>query len=148
MRYTIYNPQTGQITGLLSVTADVHAEANLANKSYVEGIYDSKQYYIDIDTKTAVALPAKPEAPEYAKLTFDWTAKTWTVDTSKVTDIMRNRRNDFLRNHVDKVNAVWYTNLSPNQQQEFRTYRTALLDVPQQSGFPTNITWPTKPAWL
>jgi hypothetical protein len=25
-------------------------------------------------------------------------------------------------------------------------YRQALRDVPQQSGFPTNITWPTKPA--
>jgi hypothetical protein len=25
-------------------------------------------------------------------------------------------------------------------------YRQALRDVPQQAGFPTNITWPTKPA--
>lgn len=28
---------------------------------------------------------------------------------------------------------------------EMRTYRQALRDVPQQSGFPDNITWPTKP---
>tara|TARA_R100001198_G_scaffold96019_2_gene84110 strand:+ start:581 stop:856 length:276 start_codon:yes stop_codon:yes gene_type:complete len=28
---------------------------------------------------------------------------------------------------------------------EWRTYRQALRDVPIQSGFPTNITWPTKP---
>jgi hypothetical protein len=25
------------------------------------------------------------------------------------------------------------------------TYRQALRDVPQQSGFPTNVTWPQKP---
>jgi hypothetical protein len=26
------------------------------------------------------------------------------------------------------------------------TYRQALRDVPQQAGFPANVTWPTKPA--
>tara|TARA_E500000081_G_C5799553_1_gene204288 strand:+ start:77 stop:466 length:390 start_codon:yes stop_codon:yes gene_type:complete len=29
---------------------------------------------------------------------------------------------------------------------EWRTYRQALRDVPQQSGFPSNITWPTEPS--
>jgi hypothetical protein len=28
---------------------------------------------------------------------------------------------------------------------EMTTYRQALRDVPQQSEFPSNITWPTKP---
>jgi hypothetical protein len=28
---------------------------------------------------------------------------------------------------------------------EWRTYRQALRDLPAQDGFPTNITWPTKP---
>jgi hypothetical protein len=28
---------------------------------------------------------------------------------------------------------------------EMTTYRQALRDVPQQSGFPSTITWPTKP---
>ena len=28
---------------------------------------------------------------------------------------------------------------------EWRTYRQALRDLPAQSGFPTNVTWPTKP---
>tara|TARA_R110000823_G_scaffold252900_1_gene375433 strand:- start:69 stop:317 length:249 start_codon:yes stop_codon:yes gene_type:complete len=28
---------------------------------------------------------------------------------------------------------------------EWSTYRQALRDVPSQSGFPDNITWPTKP---
>jgi len=29
---------------------------------------------------------------------------------------------------------------------EWKTYRQALRDVPAQSGFPDNITWPTEPA--
>ena len=28
---------------------------------------------------------------------------------------------------------------------DWRTYRQALRDLPTQAGFPTNITWPTKP---
>jgi len=27
----------------------------------------------------------------------------------------------------------------------WRTYRQALRDIPAQSGFPTNVTWPVKP---
>ncbi len=29
---------------------------------------------------------------------------------------------------------------------EWRTYRQLLRDVPAQSGFPTNVTWPTEPS--
>lgn len=28
---------------------------------------------------------------------------------------------------------------------EMQSYRQALRDIPSQSGFPTNVTWPTKP---
>jgi hypothetical protein len=28
---------------------------------------------------------------------------------------------------------------------EWRTYRQALRDLPAQSGFPTNVTWPVEP---
>jgi len=29
---------------------------------------------------------------------------------------------------------------------EWRTYRQALRDIPAQSGFPTNVTWPVEPS--
>ena len=29
---------------------------------------------------------------------------------------------------------------------DWRTYRQALRDVPAQSGFPTNVTWPVEPS--
>ena len=29
---------------------------------------------------------------------------------------------------------------------EWRTYRQTLRDVPAQSGFPTNVTWPVEPS--
>ena len=41
-------------------------------------------------------------------------------------------------------NPLRWAALSSDKQAEWATYRTALLDVPQQAGFP-DVTWPTKP---
>jgi hypothetical protein len=60
---------------------------------------------------------------------------------------MRDLRNKLLAK-VDIVNPVWYASLSAQQQGELTTYRRALLDVPQQTGFPDTISWPSKPSWL
>ena len=48
---------------------------------------------------------------------------------------------------VDAIagNALRWAELDAAKQAEWSTYRQALLDVPQQSGFPHDITWPTKP---
>lgn len=48
---------------------------------------------------------------------------------------------------VDAIagNALRWAALDADTQAEWSTYRQALLDVPQQSGFPHDITWPTKP---
>ena len=59
---------------------------------------------------------------------------------------VRSKRNQLLR-EVDPIagNALRWAALTSEQQTAWATYRTALLDVPQQSGFPNTITWPTKP---
>lgn len=48
---------------------------------------------------------------------------------------------------VDAIagNALRWADLTSTKQAEWSTYRQALLDVPQQAGFPNSITWPTKP---
>ena len=40
----------------------------------------------------------------------------------------------------------WMANSDVTMSDEWRTYRQALRDVPAQSGFPTNVTWPIKPS--
>lgn len=42
-------------------------------------------------------------------------------------------------------NPLRWASLTEEQQQAWVVYRQALLDVPQQEGFPTDVTWPTKP---
>jgi len=39
----------------------------------------------------------------------------------------------------------WMANSDVTMSDDWRTYRQALRDVPDQSGFPTNVIWPTKP---
>jgi len=39
----------------------------------------------------------------------------------------------------------WTASSDVTMSDAMKTYRQALRDVPTQSGFPTDITWPTKP---
>ena len=45
---------------------------------------------------------------------------------------------------VDVVvsNPLRWADLSSDKQTEWTVYRQALLDVPQQSGFPSTVVWP------
>ena len=63
-------------------------------------------------------------------------------------DGARNARDQLLKDNVDTINPIRYAALTAEQQAELAAYRTALLNVPQQTGWPTTIEWPTKPTWL
>jgi len=60
---------------------------------------------------------------------------------------IRSERNYKLRSEVDPEagNVLRWAALTSEQQTALATYRTALLNVPAQAGFPDNVTWPTKP---
>lgn len=60
---------------------------------------------------------------------------------------VRRQRDSLLMSKVDPIvsNPLRWAELSADQQQAYVDYRAALLNVPQQAGFPTDITWPTKP---
>lgn len=59
-------------------------------------------------------------------------------------DAARNNRDMLLTNTDWRVSLA--TETGTTLSDEWKTYRQALRDVPAQSGFPTNITWPTKPS--
>lgn len=40
----------------------------------------------------------------------------------------------------------WMANSDVTMSDEWRTYRTALRDVPAQAGFPNSINWPVEPS--
>lgn len=60
---------------------------------------------------------------------------------------VRGERNMKLASEVDPIagNALRWAALSAEEQAAWAAYRQALLDVPEQAGFPHDVTWPERP---
>ena len=58
---------------------------------------------------------------------------------------VRATRDSLLAKHVDRFNAIRFESLNGAKQKAWIEYRQALLNVPQQEGFPFDISWPTPP---
>ena len=60
---------------------------------------------------------------------------------------LRGQRDQKLLEEVDPLvtNPLRWAELTDAKQAEWTQYRTDLLNLPEQSGFPNDITWPTKP---
>ncbi len=57
----------------------------------------------------------------------------------------RAKRDALLQTTIDAMNPMRWESMTDGQKQAWREYRQALLDVPQQEGFPNNIVWPEAP---
>lgn len=81
--------------------------------------------------------------------------QTWTVNPASNEEKaqrqagqeagVRAQRDQLLHDKVDTFNAIRWENMSEQDRQPWRDYRQNLLDVPQQSGFPWDVVWPTAP---
>jgi hypothetical protein len=60
---------------------------------------------------------------------------------------IRGQRDRLLATEVDPLvtNPLRWAELTEAQQAAWTQYRRDLLDITAQAGFPTDITWPTKP---
>ena len=60
---------------------------------------------------------------------------------------IRAQRDYLLETEVDPIvsNPLRWADLTTEQQNAWAAYRTDLLNITDQSGFPHNVTWPTKP---
>ena len=67
------------------------------------------------------------------------------LDAAEAASVRADR--DYRLVEVDAIagNALRWAALDADTQAAWSAYRQALLDVPQQSGFPHDITWPTNP---
>jgi hypothetical protein len=94
--------------------------------------FNVKELYaqIDNDPKTEAYVP--PTAGELK---------------AQLADEVRFERNQILATVVDPLvsNPLRWGGLTVEKQQEWADYRRALLDIPDQAGFPADVTWPIKP---
>ena len=68
------------------------------------------------------------------------------LDAQVATEV-RGQRDYLLTTEVDPIvsNPLRWSDMTTDQQNAWAAYRTALLDITDQVGFPHNVTWPTKP---
>ena len=76
-----------------------------------------------------------------------YVAPTQAEIDAKLSENLRNQRDQKLAEEVDPIagNALRWAALTDAQRTAWGNYRTALLDLPTQSGFPDTVAWPTKP---
>lgn len=73
-----------------------------------------------------------------------WTVRTYSDDEiAAIAVTVRRERDEKLRDS-DWTQAN-DSPLTDAKKAEWATYRTSLRDVPSQSNFPTQVTWPTEP---
>ena len=76
-----------------------------------------------------------------------YVAPTQAELDAKLTANLRGERDQRLAEEVDPIvtNPLRWAELTEAKQVEWTQYRTDLLNLPNQSGFPNDVTWPTKP---
>jgi len=76
-----------------------------------------------------------------------YVAPTQAEIDAKLSQNLRNERDQKLAEEVDLIagNALRWAALTDAQRTAWGNYRTALLDLPTQSGFPDTVSWPNKP---
>lgn len=60
---------------------------------------------------------------------------------------IREERDYKLQTEVDPIvsNSLRWADMTTEQQNAWAQYRTDLLNITEQEGFPENVTWPVKP---
>lgn len=119
-------------------------------QGYWECLTAPSQEYVDNLPAGTIEVPQKPNA--WSDL--DVATLTWSENTSDKHDHyaaqVREERATRLHEEVDPIasNNLRWAELSAAEQTEVSTYRTALLNITDQAGFPHSVTWPTKPSFL
>ena len=70
----------------------------------------------------------------------DIEAKATELTNAEPLRLLRTERNRLLAE-----TDYWNASDTPDMSDEQIAYRQALRDLPDQAGFPDNVTWPTKP---
>lgn len=77
-----------------------------------------------------------------------YVAPTQEEINAELSENIRDRRAFLLTTEVDPLvtNSLRWADLTETKQAEWTQYRSDLLNLPDQAGFPSSVTWPTKPS--
>jgi len=134
--------QITQVRNAASLQSDnlrMDVEINHPEFGWIPYTLDPSDTDTTIDNNDIISLIgsnfAEYVAPTQAELDAEEAQSVRAVRDNKLTD------------EVDPIagNTLRWNALTDAQRAAWTQYRTDLLNVPQQAGFPHSITWPTKP---
>ena len=140
--------ENGEITRI-----NISLPVNIGNTSIPAGAAGLEAfglYPIVGDEPTYDPVRERVAGPQYV---FDGTQvnREFTVeavpDAEKAAEVRRHR-NTLLADWVDRMNPLVWEVMTDEAKQDYRNYRQALLDVPDQAGFPWTVEWPETPTEL
>ena len=132
--FTIFN-NDGRILRTGSCQ-DIDYELQIGeSESILEGTADAATQYIDNGVVTD--MPERPVG--YYK--FDYTQKAWVQDYDKADSEQRIKRNRLLK----ESDWTQLPDVPINNRTEWAAYRQELRDIPEQSGYPYSVVYPTPP---
>lgn len=84
---------------------------------------------------------------------FDVSTCSWIEDTALKNNVLQDEIRDLRLYKLKELdvfvqNPLRYNELTDDQKSELAQYRRDLLDVPQQTGFPLDVVFPTKPSTI
>ena len=131
---------------------------DLTSKWYMiapDGSFEKQCIFYNWNPLERVKFTSKEEVESFAKSELLQNSNYWqpyrtdaeqkVYDTPQEAENVRTKRDALLNKYQWTVNSP---DLTDDKQAEWKTYRQALRDLPDQSGFPweaDGMTWPTKP---
>jgi hypothetical protein len=118
-----------------------------SDSSYFVEISEPSKKFLEEHPRPEGAIEVDERPEEY----FDYIDGSWVENADRKLNVLSSRarieRDSKLFSEVDPIasNNLRWAELPFEKQAEWTQYRTDLLNVPQQSGFPTSISWPSKP---
>jgi len=129
--------QYGKIVASISSNVDADI-GQFSQYESIDGFYDPKKFYIDIETKSPIEIPERP-ADDFI---FNYIEKRWvsTITPERKWSEIRSERNRLL------AESDWTQigDVTLQSKTEWLAYRQALRDITKQAD-PFNIVWPVKP---
>ena len=118
----------------------------------VEGFYNDEDHAVIPEGAVEIAVDERDAVLKEQALGKILCVENGKIVPRPITEVewaaaaaVRATRDSLLLKHVDRFNAIRFESLNGAQQKEWIEYRQALLNVPQQEGFPFDISWPTPP---
>lgn len=143
--------------------SDIKTFTYIGNKVIVDGVELEIQTPLDSEFEAVQYHKGRPileeplmeevEGEKYQYALDEWAEAKYMVENPIVPVLteeqlgtqVRGQRDSMLDEVVDKMNPMRWETFTEVQKQAWRDYRQALLDVPQQDGFPETVEWPVPP---